>query len=165
MGINVRYLTLSLIALSMVGCGKHADDHTAGDGESAYVVDENLRPYIDRFQQDIGVDASYVAAVFGSLSSPLLGRCMSWSNGARKITVDKASWDGMTDLGREQLMYHELGHCAMNMQHDNRTVILPDSSQAYGSMMNEYWFGETTWYSTYRLNYKTSLKNKDLMIP
>ena len=128
------------------------------------VVDAELLPFVQAFQVDMQADTSHVNAAFATLTPPTLGLCESWSDGNRYISVDRRPWDAMSFLGREQLMNHELGHCVLELKHDNRWVDT-NSGIIYGSIMNQYWFGETWFYSVYRSPYKVALKNNALVQP
>jgi hypothetical protein len=37
------------------------------------------------------------------------------------ITVDRNAWNGSVDLDREEIIFHELGHCTLGRQHLNDT--------------------------------------------
>lgn len=148
--------TIVISALILSSCG-HSDNTN--------FVDADLAPYISRFEQDLGVDASNVSASFASLSPPTLALCYQWSDNKNHIDVDLNAWRWMDDLGREQLVYHELGHCVLHQQHENELIVVGDGRTVYGSIMNQYWFGESWFYSTYRDNYKRALKIDGVMQP
>jgi hypothetical protein len=38
-----------------------------------------------------------------------------------KITIDKDLWNSISELSRERLIFHELGHCVLNRVHSNIT--------------------------------------------
>lgn len=44
------------------------------------------------------------------------GRC---NNRKNIIEIDSVRWNSMPDEAKEQLIYHELGHCILNRDHDN----------------------------------------------
>lgn len=128
-----------LLALFLVGCGKP-------ETVKAYTVsvDANLVPYLDKFTQDIGVGTDGISAGFTSLTLPTIGQCLVYDNGVRAIQIDKTYWASANDNQKEQLMFHELGHCAMGLQH------IPDLN-GYGcpvSIMYPYEFGESPCYTT-----------------
>src|SRR5579884_1508973 len=135
----MKMFLLVLIALLSSSCGPPPDPSITQDPE--------LIPFINSFESEIGVDASHVSATFSKLTSPDIGMCDSYDDGRRDIYIDRDEWNQMDYVGREQLMYHELGHCAMNLEHNNSYVTLPGGTQVYGSIMNEYWFGDAWYYS------------------
>lgn len=40
----------------------------------------------------------------------------------KKINVYKRHWLELSDLSKESVMMHELGHCTLNREHDDRSV-------------------------------------------
>lgn len=45
------------------------------------------------------------------------GTCLRRNGRTPVITINKKAWITMTDSQREQLMFHELGHCVLNRDH------------------------------------------------
>lgn len=67
--------------------------------------------------------------VMGTLPSTVeVGVCEVDAFG-RKITIDQASWLNLDEGSRQNLIFHELGHCILNLNHDNSLMSsgLPDS--------------------------------------
>jgi hypothetical protein len=154
--MNKAYI---LIAILLVGCGKEKSD------QHEVYVDSALIDYIQDFEREMEVSAGHVSAKFADLDDPNIGMCYSWSDGRREIVIDTAAWKDMSGLGKEQLMYHELGHCALDLDHNDSTVITPGGNTIYGSIMNHYWFGQAWFYSSYRQQYKDALKENRLLVP
>jgi hypothetical protein len=68
-------------------------------------LDRTLRVYqVDRFQQDFE-------------DNGVIGLCVKTS-GALSIYVSKRHWDSYDSQQREMLVFHELGHCVLNLDHD-----------------------------------------------
>lgn len=143
--------TACLIALFLLaGCGQEKAKEPA-------IVDEALMEYIVRFESDIGVSAEGISVVFGELEEDMVGVCQSWSNGTKKVTIDKEYWDMETETQREELMFHELGHCAMNLGHDEG-VMRAGRITCPNSIMYPYTFEYC--YAAHRDYYVSELKNK-----
>lgn len=51
----------------------------------------------------------------------IIGLC-SESRGTPVVTIDREYFDAATVMEREELMYHEFGHCLLDLDHDNSTV-------------------------------------------
>lgn len=120
-------------------------------------VDSELVPYFDRFEKIIGVSTKGVNGMFISLDAPKLGQCV---NGYRKeVQIDPQVWMSADDDAKEQLVFHELGHCAMNMGH------IPDyftDGPMYGcpvSIMSPYGFGDWYCYTQNKEYYYQELKS------
>lgn len=98
----------------------------AGCGQTPQpvVVDPTLVPYFKSFTQNIGVNDSGISGQFANTavmdSSPLgevIGECTIDSDDNRDIQIDPTYWANATADQREQLVYHELSHCAMFIGH------------------------------------------------
>jgi len=135
----MRYLLITMIIFS--GCG--------ANNRSSVTVDPALQPYFTSFESDVGVSTFGISANFSNTetqTNPLgetIGECVMYSDGTKIIQIDASFWATLDQNGKTELMYHELGHCAMNMVHIN-------TIQAGGcpvSIMNQYFFGESDCYS------------------
>ena len=146
----MKYLSLFLLFLS--ACG-----------EKPYIEPE-LVIYLDRFKQEIAqpITADFVSISFGELTYPILGRCMRGIYPYSYVKIDKISWDKMNENGKEELVYHELGHCVLGLLHEDE-MIQADEFQLPGSIMNSYWFGEAWFYEQFKDQYKKALKDKTLI--
>lgn len=131
-------------ALVLFGCG-----HTAR-------IDPAFLEYVDDFESHIGVAVTDTDIVFDELDGPTLGYCIT-GQATNEIHIDRKSWSMMTKDGQEQLIYHELGHCVLGLEHNNLRTIL-DGYYVEASIMNAYWFGNRSYYSKYKENYKYALK-------
>lgn len=87
------------------------------------VVDPVLQPYLTSFSSDIGVSTDGISVGFSDTENnpnPLgetVGECTLYSNGAKVIQIDSGYWVSASQEQRKQLVYHELGHCAMGLGH------------------------------------------------
>ncbi len=95
------------------------------DDTIAYFVDEPLQPYFDRFEAE-GASRGIVIDLFelqvsGDIrlitASQVIGQCVHSEREPNTVIVDKIYWDQADDLEREFLIFHELGHCALNRDH------------------------------------------------
>jgi len=50
-----------------------------------------------------------------------VGCCFTQSHETPVVVIDKAAWQGASSAYRSIIIYHELGHCVLNRQHDNAT--------------------------------------------
>lgn len=107
---------------------------------------EEVHEYYDRFYDYYGVDPYYVSAGFvEEIEGNTVAICKSWSSGHREIWIESSYWDELGDYGREQLVFHELGHCVFSLDHSNNEY----SDGCPESIMNEYTFGDTWCYADY----------------
>lgn len=90
-----------LLILFLMGCSKAT-------------VDPAIQPYFDRFGTSIGRSPAGVGASFDDTQADLEGgRCEGGD-----VYIDRKSWSLMSDSGKEQLVFHELGHCVLGAMHN-----------------------------------------------
>ena len=122
-------------------------------------VDPELAVYAKTFEDDMEVSTSNITMQFGYLDDDLAGLCRSWSNGDREITIEPEYWKELNYIEREELMYHELGHCAMNLDHNDAMIVDPNNGMSIeASIMNSYFFGIKYNWNSYRNEYKEAMR-------
>jgi hypothetical protein len=114
-------------------------------------VDPVFQPYYNTFYLTYNINPR-VPIGLKSLVFPIGGECNSFSDGGKEIAVDSTFWTNASDLGREQLVFHELGHCIFGRLHNRMT--LPDGCPK--SIMNPYNFSDAC-YSAHRTEYLQEL--------
>lgn len=94
-------------------------------------VDAEFQSHVDKynkFKEDAGKGKtrSDVTILFHSLPSPTIGVCYWMANGDREVYIDPRFWYGpyTTDLDRELLIFHELGHCDLDRDHVDPSSIM-----------------------------------------
>lgn len=108
------------------------------------VVDPKLAPYLASFETDIGASSAGINAQFADTENvpgtlgEVVGECVFSSDGSRTIQVDTKYWASIDESQRIQLMYHELGHCALYMGH----ITTYQSDHCPTSIMFPYTFGD-----------------------
>lgn len=113
--IKAFALLVTLMALVLTSaCGANA----------APATDSTAKPYVDRFYAEAKARQASptpnVVVVVGDLSDRVkpgyrtLGVC---AGGV--VTLDEKFWSNLstTDADREALVFHELGHCALHLEH------------------------------------------------
>lgn len=92
-------------------------------------IDEELIPYYESFKAEAALRGvvfdNSVAQIEGYIQnipdSGVLGACKrnAENEDNPQIFLDKPYWRSATNLEREYVMFHELGHCFLNLSHDN----------------------------------------------
>lgn len=102
------------------------------DDEFEYFVHSSLQQYFDRFVAEgasRGVILDFEALkISGHIrvitTQQVIGQCAHNDDEPNTVIIDKLYWDSANDMEREFLVFHELGHCALNRGHldsaDNR---------------------------------------------
>lgn len=129
-----------LIILLFSACGK---------GPAPAIVDPTLAPYLAKFESDIGASVAGINVQFadtekvqpGTLGE-VVGECTRWSDGTRTIQIDSTYWAASDESQRVELIYHELGHCALFMGH----ITTFQGNGCPTSIMYPYTFGDSICY-------------------
>jgi len=93
--------------------------------EPAVVVDSRIQVYFDRFVSEganrgITVDFDQIEVegkIEGIDGNNVHGQCQSNSAKANTLIVDTDFWNGASDIEKEFVIFHELGHCYLDRSH------------------------------------------------
>lgn len=109
-----------LLLFSVAACGSGGmSDYMPGQKKYKHkpvVVNPEFNPYLNKFKKMYGL-AFHIRVVFAKLEAPTLGLCWFWGDGHREVEIDEESWPNLTENEKEQLIFHELGHCILNREH------------------------------------------------
>jgi hypothetical protein len=93
-------------------------------------TDGGFLSYITAFENngklelnDTSYSVTNVPINFGDTENvAYVGVCFTYSNGDKEIIIDKQWWDRVSPTSRESLIFHELGHCALNRVHNDEEI-------------------------------------------
>lgn len=115
--------------------------------------------YVTKFEQEFNVDTFNIPIHFKKLDGAEVGMCYLFQfKYWRSIAISKEFWDDASDTEKELLIYHELGHCVMELEHDN-TLYNIGLYNIHNSIMNEYIIPEV-FYINFREHYIEDLRSK-----
>lgn len=114
-------------------------------------VHPDFIPYIEQFEAACDRPVHDVAVVYGLLDGASLGLCRK-QGPRRSIFIDPYKWGDLGDLEREWIIFHELGHCALDKPHDEGY-----SASCPTSMMYPLSFGASPCYQANREYYIDNL--------
>lgn len=90
----------------------------------AVEIDAQLAPYFERFESEAlqrGLEAPVTAQVSGQLTTieenGVAGRCEHYTSRPNVVLVDQQYWQKASELEKEYLVFHELGHCFLQRSH------------------------------------------------
>lgn len=129
----MKFVLTLLLMLPLIGCGTIQDEFVqareAGDiyvpvpgcpmRALAYIHDATFTGYLQQFQQDavdFEVGCYRTRTIYFDSDMPS-DRTLAYCIPGNKIVVHKGKWDKLSAMERKTLMYHELGHCALNLDH------------------------------------------------
>lgn len=114
----------------------------------------SLTYYRDLFAASTGCPTPTTLLRYGPTEGHIAAYCERARN---RITINPSVWYDLTEYGREELMFHELGHCALHLDHNEdevaRLIIGGSVVIIPASIMYPVVFGDTAAYRTYRTEY------------
>ncbi len=93
-------------------------------------VDENLWKYFEAFElaaQERGFSYDLIALqVEGNFldlgDNSIAGQCTYNSHAPELVTIDTDFWEWSDEWDREMVIFHELGHCVLNRDHNENHI-------------------------------------------
>jgi hypothetical protein len=120
------------------------------------VTDPEFTEYLQKFTKDTGISVN-IPVTFMS-SDKYAGWCKKYSSGYKIIEIDYKYWNSSNENGKEQIIYHELGHCLLNKEHNNETMRHSKYPiEIPVSIMNSFAFGNSFFYEEYKDHYVREL--------
>ena len=116
MTINSRtFLTTILLTIILAGCSE--------EKIPTMFVDPELQPFFILFQEEalnrgLVVNLESVGGVVKEIQgTEVIGHCSSEEGARNVITIDQFRWSNLDDLSKQYIIFHELGHCALDRDH------------------------------------------------
>lgn len=119
-----------ILALALTGCGLPGEIEKP---RREYRIDDpEFQVYIDKFedysQHRRPQRVTNLVMRYGQLKEGTIGLCTVERNEPPLITIDVDFWVNASDIERETLVLHELGHCILRRAHwETVTNGVPDS--------------------------------------
>lgn len=96
-------------------------------------IGPEFKPYVDMFECEAKrmgrpLKIKTLTVEFGDTKyrgEYVIGLCGQSNMLNPVITIDKEFWDESSETSREILMFHELGHCILDKNHNNNMIMLP----------------------------------------
>lgn len=124
--------------LLLVGCGDGLD-------ESKY-VEKEMQSYVEKFKLIYGKSVN-IEIKFEDLDPMIAGVCYSYTDPSfNYIEIDRDLFSTYSELGREELIFHELGHCILDREHTTSRIAYKDTTIPK-SIMYPYIFGGLPFYA------------------
>ncbi len=95
------------------------------DTVPATEIDPEIQEYVDRFVEEaelrnVELDLKGLVARFNNIQGErVIGQCIVYTNDSREIVLDQQYWISNVDVKRELLVFHELGHCVLDLGHND----------------------------------------------
>ena len=154
----MKLLPLLSVLLLFTACGSSNDSESAPVPPIAVAVDQKLESYLERFvlysETALGrkIPIREVSLQFSDLGftvekGGINGRCTRALNGPSLVEIDRLFWEVADESRRENLIFHEFGHCLLNRNHLDEV----DRSGVPKSIMYSYTL--SSWLYSSRRNY------------
>jgi len=117
-------------------------------GSSVLLIEQEFQEYIDRFEKYGNIIIVDLNIHFGSIEDPfVMGFCKWGHSGTPEIVISFYHWDYITtDLEKESLVFHELGHCVLDRRH--REDVLDNMAPA--SIMYPFALSHNVYYNNHQ---------------
>ncbi len=143
MKFSTLIIMIIVAAALASGCGCKHLETVSVDVEAAAL------PYVFEFQHIFKTNAAVTIIItndFEWRNDLEIGRCTYGGNAPNIIHFRKSYWDRAADLDREQIVFHEMGHCVFGLKHNDFLVDYDFGGPAvYGSIMNTKLIDATTY--------------------
>lgn len=139
-----------LLSFVLAGCNQHLKPY------KILSIDPQLQPYFYSFLKDaadlghpILVDNLSMHFVTNLIPSSHQGVCEKNKNPPR-ILISLQYWQSFQEIEKKALVYHELGHCVLGLEHDNEYICFSEYNECIPrSLMYPYsisaWFYSKYW--------------------
>jgi hypothetical protein len=95
------------------------------EADDVLFVDESLRTYFYQFETeaalrgiDLNLDSMEIEGYLRLITAQsVIGQCAHQADQPSTVIIDVGYWNTATDLEKEFLVFHELGHCALRREH------------------------------------------------
>lgn len=122
----IKYLAFMIVGLQLSGCAKFTAPHEL-------YIQEPFVTYVDRFKGEchthrrpITIDNLILKFVVNIKDPTIYGLCYATST--PMIVISSTKWLHLSEEGREQLIFHELGHCLFGRHHDDSYIRMGEFS-------------------------------------
>jgi len=118
-----------------------------------YSIEREILPYILEFERvcNVKID-THVRFSNMLMGEQMIAYCFPFIN--KLIHIDYEWWKKHSwDLRREQLVFHELGHCVLGRKHDSRMIERETVGYRPHSIMHPQIFADLSDYVIYKDSY------------
>ncbi|OUR96854.1 hypothetical protein A9Q84_10985 [Halobacteriovorax marinus] len=155
-----KLVTILFMTLIFASCGLKKQKHIQQkDGSRQFAIsDPTFKSYAQSFTSYAKTYLNQPGFVIGDVpinfgdteNTSFDGVCNTYSDGTKEVIIKQSWWNSASVHQREVMIFHELGHCSLNRDHDSE-IISKESYVVKGSIMNPVIPG-----SSHYLQYKTA---------
>lgn len=116
----IPFILSTITVLCFQNCGVIPDVQET-DQRPDFSTDPTFEPYIQEFEAHYNRSTADIPIAFDDLDPSVAGVCYrSYVAGSVRfayIKIDRNYWPKMSEYQKLNLIFHELGHCALNRDH------------------------------------------------
>lgn len=119
---NIKSILLIFLGCIIIGCEKENSENLII--EELY-IEAQLAPYFERFVTEganrgvvIDLEAKRIEGYLVNIEETgVAGQCSYSPTSSHKVSIDIDYWNSASDLEKEFVIFHELGHCYLERSH------------------------------------------------
>lgn len=139
---------IAMICFNLMSCTQSFENEIEADLQIHF---DNFIQEASYYGKEISLDEIDIDAYIQSIEERgTLGQCKSYSNGSKQVVIDQQFWNRASTLEREYIVFHELGHCILDRDHD-------DSRDANGNCLSIMQSGDNACEGNYTSQNRNSL--------
>jgi len=104
-------LTVLVLCLMLASCGS----------KSEHFISPEIADHVRLFESMYGIKVDF-DVVMSNLDKSYVGMCTEWSDGSKKIEISAYYASIMPTELIEETVLHELGHCVLGRDHDDKFI-------------------------------------------
>ena len=144
-------LSIAVFTMCAVGCG----DGFFMESPNSRMVPPGLKERVREFERRYDIYVDYPIRWRNKIA-PVEGKCHSNDPVRKRVYLRRSYWKNVGDRRRTALLYHELGHCSLYLEHDKKTF---PNEEPY-SLMHPYDMPSQSWWKDKKQHYFRELEEK-----
>ncbi|MEL7399879.1 MAG: hypothetical protein AAGN35_15855 [Bacteroidota bacterium] len=126
---TIAFASILMTSLFLLSCNRSDDDPTAVEDEQQITEVTAIAGFINTFidagrarNLTVPDDLGGITFEFRRIGGSTIGYCEYDPARGNHIALDEQYWSGASNQERAVLLFHELGHCFLNRDHDDAVL-------------------------------------------
>lgn len=155
------YIIILVIIGIIFGCSKI-------DYDNSELNNSEFQSYVDSFKEEAktrghNIDANSINFYLADIENENVGGLCNQRK--EEIVIDRDNWEIASEIEKELLVYHELGHCILGRAHRNETSENGDCLSIMDGTENNFNCSKNIYSSLWRAYYLDELFNNVTVLP
>jgi hypothetical protein len=135
-------MRLLFLSLFLVSCASPLSQQPSDQ-------DPELVLYLNQFEDMTGLGFTgrtifSTRAFLQGYGADVIALCVKYTSGEQEIYLDEEFWEQGAETWKQEVLFHELGHCVLNRDHDDTLIKVTEQKAVYvipKTIMFPYAFG------------------------